>query len=66
MNYKQMWLTLKKVVNQDYVAWSSLKPEDEDSEYFRGRDRGSRNEAHFILDEMELIEEINKKKTVNK
>lgn len=64
MDYKQMWLTLKKVVNQEYVTWNSLRTED--SEYFRGRDRGSRNEAQYILDEMEFIEELNKKTTVNK
>lgn len=56
MNYKRMWLILKKIVSEEYVVWRCLK----NSEYFKGRNKGRQDEAKYILDEMEIIEEAYK------
>lgn len=51
MDYKRMWLILKKIVSEECGVFSSLNPESDD--YLKGRE----NEAWYILDEMNIIEE---------
>lgn len=50
MNYKRMWLILKKIVSEECGVFSWLDPENGD--YFKGRE----DEANDILEDMEIIE----------
>lgn len=51
MDYKRMWLVLKKIVSEENDVLSYLNTEK--SECLKGRE----NEAWYILNEMEIIEE---------
>ena len=54
MNYKRMWLSLKKIVEEECDIFGG-EPEHtlpEESKYFKGQ----AEEAEYILEEMKLIE----------
>lgn len=54
MNYKQMWLSLKKIVEEEIDIFGG-EPEyilSEKSEYFKAQ----AEEADYILEEMKVIE----------
>lgn len=54
MNYKRMWLALKKIVNEECDIFGG-EPEHtlpEESKYFKGQ----AEEAEYILDEMKILE----------
>lgn len=53
MDYKRMWLVLKKIVGEECGVLHYLNSETDDYDYVKGRE----DEANDILDEMDIIEE---------
>lgn len=52
MNYKQMWLTLKDVVNEEAKDYKNLNQGDDP--YYKRR----KDEVNDILDEIDIIEDM--------
>ena len=48
MNYKRMWLILKKIVSEEVKVFRYYN-----QDYYKGQEE----EADYILDQMEIIEE---------
>lgn len=55
MNYKQMWLTLKDVINEEVKDYKNLNQGNDP--YYKGRE----DEANDILDEIDIIENMIRK-----
>lgn len=51
MNYKRMWLALKKIVSEEVKVFRYYN-----QDYYKGQEE----EADYILDQMEIIEEKEK------
>ena len=55
MDYKQTWLTLKDVINEEAKDYKNLNQGD--NPYYKGRE----DEANDILDEIDIIENMIRK-----